>query len=444
MNRLALEKLQQWYCKENRKPMVIWGARQVGKTYLIKELFAKQQFEDYVYIDLKKDSDACKFFNSTCNPEEYLKYIETRYEKTVSNACPLIFDEVQVCSNVLTSLKYFCQDFPELPVIATGSMVRLAIRHNAEDFLFPVGKIESLNLFPLTFEEYLLNANKNLLNSIKDGYKKNKPLTEYEHEIAMDYLYQFLTIGGMPEVVDTFLSTQSYVKARSVLKEIYDNYLADMDQYNVSQETILKTRNVYKNVFSQLNKENHNFKISHIEKGKSNRDYFNAYQWLEMSKVVYRCTKKEGKVSLPLMVNEEDSGSFRIYLADSGLFTYQSGISQSDFFVKDKRNTLSGVFFENYIADELASKDIPLFFWTGKSGGEFEFIVYYEGQVCPVDVKKTKGSLNSLSVFRQSNERSVAVKISSNNFGFDSDNKIRTIPLYSVFEFAKEISTTLD
>ena len=446
MERAKLQELKKWYANKRRKPLVIWGARQVGKTYLVKDLFAKKEFKDYVYIDLKKDGDARDFFSTTSDAEKYLSYIEARYGKKISENVPLIFDEVQQCHQVLSALKYFKQDYPQLPIIATGSMVRLSIKHeesknrndNKDEFLFPVGAIDSINVYPLNFEEYLLNTNTVLLNRIKEAYRNKLPLERYEHELALNLLYEYLTIGGMPEAVSIFLEEKSFVDTKNALKEIYDNYLADMDSYNVSNETILRTKNVYKNIFSQLNKENKNFKITQIEKGKSNRDYFNAYQWLELARIVYRSRKKTGKVNLPLI--EEEEGTFRLYLSDAGMFSYQSKVSQADFFVKEKRNTLSGVFYENYVATEFASKDIPLFYWTGNSSNEFEFIVENNGKILPIDVKRGNGKLNSLEAFRRTNTKSTAIKISSNNYGYNAENDILTVPLYEVFLLADDLS----
>ena len=443
MERMKLAELEKWYRKSRRKPLVVWGARQVGKTYLVKELFAKRNFSDFLYIDLKKDDEACAFFSTTSDPEKYLRYIEARYGEKINSNVPLVFDEVQQCHQVLSSLKYFKQDYPELVVIATGSLVRLSIKHDEskgrkDDFLFPVGCIDSINVYPLTFEEYLLNANKEMLERIKKAYNDKKPLEEYEHQMALDYLYEYLAIGGMPEPLSVFLNEKSYVNARESIREIYDNYLADMDLYNVSKETISRTKNVFKNIYSELNKENKNFKIGAIEKGKSNRDYFNAYQWLELAKVIYRSKKKQGKVVSPL--SEEDDGLFRFYLSDTGVFSYQSKTSQTDYFVKEKRNSLTGIFYENYVADEFVAKEIPLFYWVGKGGHEFEFIVENQSKIIPIDVKKTKGKMNSLDAFRSVNPKTTAIKISANHFGYDEERDILTVPLYEVFLLADDLA----
>ncbi len=211
-----------------------------------------------------------------------------------------------------------------------------------------------------------------------------------------------------------------------------------MSLYNISDEMILKTRNVYKNIFSQLNKENKNFKIASLERGKSNRDYFQAYEWLDLSHVIYRSKRKEGKINSPLL---EEGGLFRLYLSDCGLFQTESNVLQSSFINSEARNELSGVFYESYVADEFVSKSIPLFYWTGKQQHEFEFIVDINGEICPVDVKKGKGTLNSLNDFRQHNKRTTAIKISSNQLGYNEENDILTVPLYMTFLLANDISS---
>lgn len=439
MERLILAHILEWYEDKDRKPLLICGARQVGKTYLLKEQFAKR-FRDYVYIDLLKDGESKGFFSSTCDPRKYLEYIEARFNKKISSDCPLILDEVQECPMAIVSLKYFCQDYRDLPVIATGSLVRVAINRmkKKEEFSFPVGKVNVMNMYPMTFEEYLLNTNPSLLRIIRESYYSHRPMDGAFHEMAMDRLYEYLAIGGMPEVVDRFIRTGSYVDAGKVISEVYGNYLADMSVYNVSDETVLKTRSIYQNIFRQLNKENKNFKIGLVDHGKSNRDYFNAYTWLELARVVYRSRKTEGYIPLPL--TEEEQGLFRYYLADQGMFVHQSRLPRSDFMVRDKRNALAGIFYENYVADELMAKGIRLFYWTGKGSHEIEFVVQNGSYAVPIDVKKSGGKLGSLEAFRTNNPRYTAVKISSGNYGYDPGTDILSIPLYQTFLLAEQLS----
>lgn len=440
MKRIYEKKLDNWLISTNRKPLILWGARQVGKTYLLTE-WAKKNFSQYIYIDLKRDEKARDYFSTTCEPEKYIKYIEATYNIKPSEKVLIIFDEIEMCKEVISSLKYFCQDYNHIPIICTGSLVRVRLRQkDDENFLFPVGKIDSINMFPMTFEEYLININPEMYERINTAYANKKPLEEYEHNLALELLYEYLSIGGMPEVVNTYKNTKSYVEVNKIIENIYLNYIDDMSQYNVSNEMILKTRKVYNNVFLELNKENNkNFKIGNIEKGKSNRDYMSAYEWLSLARLIHICKKIDGTVRVPL--TESSNSVFRIYLSDAGLFNYQGKIKQTEFFVKNEQNSLSGVFYENYVAAEFVANDIPLYFWKGKSDSEFEFLLAKNNDIYPVDVKKSKGKLGSLDSYRKVNGKdAMAIKVSANNYGYNKERNILTIPLYEVYLLAKEYS----
>lgn len=438
MKRIYEKKLDNWLISTNRKPLILWGAGQVGKTFLLIE-WAKKNFSQYVYIDLKREEKARDYFSTTCEPEKYIKYIEATYNVRPSENVPLIFDEIEMCKEVISALKYFCQDYNHIPIICTGSLVRVRLRQNDdENFLFPVGKIDSINMFPMTFEEYLININPEMYERINTAYVNKKPLEEYEHNLALELLYEYLSIGGMPEVVNTYINTKSYVEVNKIIENIYLNYIDDMSQYNISNETILKTRKIYNNVFLELNKENNkNFKISNIDKGKSNRDYMSAYEWLSLARLIHICKKIDGTVRVPLI--ESSNSVFRIYLSDIGLFNYQGKIKQTEFFVKNEQNSLSRVFYENYVAAEFVANDIPLYFWKGKSDSEFEFLLAKNNDIYPVDVKKSKGKLGSLDSYRKlNNDDAMAIKISANNYGYNKERNILTIPLYEVYLLAKE------
>lgn len=440
MKRIYEKKLDNWLISTNRKPLILWGARQVGKTYLLTE-WAKKNFSQYIYIDLKRDEKARDYFSTTCEPEKYIKYIEATYNIKPSENVLIIFDEIEMCKEVISSLKYFCQDYNRIPIICTGSLVRVRLRQkDDENFLFPVGKIDSINMFPMTFEEYLININPEMYERINTAYANKKPLEEYEHNLALELLYEYLSIGGMPEVVNTYKNTKSYVEVNKIIENIYLNYIDDMSQYNVSNEMILKTRKIYNNVFLELNKENNkNFKIGNIDKGKSNRDYMSAYEWLSLARLIHICKKIDGTVRVPLI--ESSNSVFRIYLSDAGLFNYQGKVKQTEFFVKNEQNSLSGVFYENYVAAEFVANDIPLYFWKGKSDSEFEFLLVKNNDIYPVDVKKSKGKLGSLDSYRKVNGKdAMAIKISANNYGYNKERNILTIPLYEVYLLAKEYS----
>ena len=445
MQRNATELLIEWNKGEERKPLIVWGARQVGKTYLILEIFAKTYYKNnYIYIDFKIEDDICDFCLQTANAKKIIEYISLKTGKDINKDTLLIFDEIQECPNIISSLKYFCQDYREIPVIATGSMVRIKLQRETHKrgtsknyFLFPVGKINQITVYPMTFDEFLLNYNQVMYKTVKTSYSQKKQLDENIHNLVMEAFYKYLLVGGMPEAVSTFLKSENLLKTRKILKDLYDNYLADMELYQASQESILRSRMVYDNIYNELNKESKNFSPGLIEPKSKNRDFQTPIQWLTTAHVVNQSFQIKEHVTMPLM--QESSSNFRLFLADIGIFSYQSGINAASFISNERENTLSGIFFENYVANELVAKEQKLFYWKGKAYAEFEFIVESDNKLYPIDVKKGRGSLNSLSKFAEHNKFEFAIKISKNNYHYDKERRILNIPFYYVPFFAKEL-----
>ena len=446
MYRKYIEDLKKWLNNPRRKPLMIWGARQTGKSYLVEELFAKQFFANkYVYIDCRTERDIVHYCSEHINATEVLNYISLKKNINIDKNVLLIFDEAQECLPIITLMKYFCQDYREIPIIVTGSMVRIKIkRYNnkrgpkiEEGFLFPVGKIDELYIYPMNFEEYLINRNKVLYTYLVDAYHKKTAISSEMHELSLSVFYEYLLIGGMPEAVDIFLETGSYQLSREVLKTLYNNYLSDMDLYQASSESIIRSRKIYEEIFSQLNKESKNFSPSLIGKGLKSRDLLSPIDWLTTSFIVEKSFLVNEIVTCPL-VSINDS-LFRLYLCDIGMFSYQSNIDPTYFISKESRNYFSGIFFENYVANELTNVGVKLFYWKGKNNSELEFIIQQNYEIIPIDVKKTKGKLGSLEKFKNHNKCNLAIKISSNQFGYDSTNKILTIPFYYVFLLCKDI-----
>lgn len=444
MERLAIQKIIEWNKSSNRKPLIVWGARQVGKTYLVKDIFAEKYYKNnYIYIDFKQEDKIREFCFSTANAGKIIEFISLQKSKSINAKTLLIFDEVQECPNIISALKYFCQDFREIPVIATGSMVRIKLQrevhkqgsNNNSQFLFPVGKINQISIYPLTFEEFILNSNKLLYQKIKKAYLEKTALDKSVHELALEQVYKYMLVGGMPEAVDTYLTKQNLFESREILKVLYDNYLSDMELYQASRESILRSRALFSNIYKELNKESKNFSPGLIEEKSKTRDYVTAIDWLTMAHIVNKSYQLKEHITMPLI--QDNSSNFRLYLADSGMFSYQSGINASSFVSPDKENILSGIFFENFVANELIAQGIPLFYWKGKLSAELEFIVESNNKLFPIDVKKGRGTLNSLEKFSNHNKFECAIKVSSNNYGFDEARKILTIPFY-YFSFIAE------
>ena len=445
MERTAIAKLIKWNESARRKPLIVWGARQVGKTYLIKDIFAEKYYKkNYIYIDFKKDDDFNEFCSQTANAEKIIEYISLSKGKQITDKTLLIFDEVQECPNIISALKYFCQDFREIPVIATGSMVRIKLqrmtnkRGGGQKFLFPVGKIDQITIYPMTFDEFLMNSNRILYNKVKAAYESKTPLDVQIHTLAMDQVYRYLLLGGMPEAVDAFIETGNLFVAREILKTLYDNYLSDMDLYQASREAILRSRTLFSNIYRELNKESKNFSPGLIEEKSKTRDFASAIEWLTMAHVVNQSYQLKEHVTMPLI--KDDDSSFRLFLGDIGMFSYQSGINAASFVSNERENTLSGIFFENFIAGELVAKGNPLFYWKGKASSELEFIIESNNKLFPIDVKKGRGVLNSLEKFSNHNKYECAIKISSGNYGYDESKKLLTVPFYFASFVANDLA----
>ena len=447
MERIALQKLIDWDKDKRKKPLIVWGARQVGKTYLVKEIFAETYYKNnYIYIDCKKEDEIREFCSETANAEKIIEYISLRKGKQINEKTLLIFDEVQECPNIISSLKYFCQDYREIPVIATGSMVRIKLQREThkrgsnenDKFLFPVGKINQITVYSMTFDEFLMNSNKLLYNAIKKAYEDKQPLDSQIHELALEQVYKYLLIGGMPEAVEAYIEDNNLLESREILKVLYDNYLADMELYQASQEAVLRSRVLFQNIYRELNKESKNFSPGLIEEKSKTRDFATSIQWLTMAHIVNQSFQLKEHITMPLIPDSESN--FRLFLGDIGMFSYQSGINAASFISSERENTLSGIFFENFVANELIAKEHKLFYWRGKSSAELEFIIESDNKLYPIDVKKGRGTLNSLEKFSNHNKFEYAIKVSKNNYGYNPEQKLLTVPFYFIPFVSKDLA----
>lgn len=423
------------------------GARQVGKTYLVKDIFAEEYYkENYIYIDCKIEDEIRGFCSETANAEKIIEYISLRKGKKITEKTLLIFDEVQECPNIISALKYFCQDFRDIPVIATGSMVRIKLQREThkrgvggkDKFLFPVGKINQMTVYPMTFDEFLMNGNRVLYNGVKKAYDNRQPLDSNVHELALEQVYKYLLVGGMPEAVEAYVEDNNLFESREILTALYDNYLSDMELYQASQEAVLRSRALFQNIYKELNRELKKFSPGLIEEKSKTRDFATSVQWLTMAHVVNQSFQLKEHITMPLM--PENESNFRLFLGDIGMFSQQSGINAASFISSERETTLSGIFFENFVANELIAKGHKLFYWRGKSSAELEFIIESDNKLYPIDVKKGRGALGSLEKFSHHNKFEFAIKISKNNYGYNAEQKLLTVPFYFVPFVARDLA----
>lgn len=347
----------------------------------------------------------------------------------------IIFDEIQACERAITALKYFNEEANEYHIIAAGSLLGVVL--NRKNVSFPVGKVDELKMYPLNFEEFLCALDqKILLETIKKCYKNNEYLDDVLHNKALQLFRSYLVIGGMPEAVNNFLKTNSYISATRLVGKIYNNYLNDLSKYTTKSEAI-KNKACYESITSQLFKENKNFKYSEVEKGKNSQYFGSSIDWLLYAGI---CLKSK-LVSVPKkpLKFHLDEHLFRLYLSDVGLFRYCADLNISSILNVNYRDDITEILAENYVACEFTSNNINLCYWTGKRLSEIEFMIEDENNVIPVEVKAgVRVTSKSLDVYRQMNKFTYGYRISRKNFGFE--NNIKSVPLYAVFCLCNEIN----
>ena len=314
MRRKIEDKLVQWKNRE-RMPLLLYGARQVGKTYILTE-FGEKYFDNTVYVNLETNLSVAGYFDDDISPERLIRFLETTVNAEIIPGKTLIFfDEVQSCERALTALKYFCELAPEYHVAAAGSLPGVAV--NRERFSFPVGKVESVNLYPFDFEEFLWAVGEQrLADTIRECYESASPMPEALHNKAIELYRYYLIVGGMPAAVDSFAKTGKLVLVPNVQNEIVGNYVADMAKYANSSEAV-KIRACYNSIPAQLAKENRKFQYKVVQKGGSSALFSASTDWLTQAGVVLKCRRLEHARN-PISVYA-DLSSFKLYMSDVGL-----------------------------------------------------------------------------------------------------------------------------
>lgn len=429
MKRKISQFLIKWKNNPYRKPLILQGARQVGKTYSILE-FGRNNYENVAYFNFETNPSIGKTFEESLEPGYLIPILSRIANQTIVREKTLIFfDEVQLCERAITSLKYFCENAPEYHVIAAGSLLGLAV--GREKYSFPVGKVDMKTLYPMDFEEFLLALNEeSLVTKIQNCYDNNTQMPQAVHEAAMNYYRQFLVVGGMPDCVDKFVETKDYILIRHTQKTILASYLNDMSKYNRENE-IKKTRLVYDNITVQLSKKNTRFQYKLIKKGGRASEFENAIEWLTLSGIATRIYQVEQAVK-PLE-NYRNIDSFKTYVSDVGLLCAKKDVVAEDvLYLSEELNDFKGGMTENYVCCQLIANGYTCYYWLSSRGAEVDFIIQRAGKIIPVEVKSAENTkAKSLSVYIETYKPEYSIKISGKNFGFE--NGIKTIPLYATF-----------
>jgi len=425
MKRKIENTLLEWKNSLDRKPLLLSGARQVGKTYSLLA-FGRECYDNVVHINLDANSIVRGYFEEDITPGRIIQMLEGEvHEKIIPGKTLIILDEIQASERALASLKYFCEDTPEYHIAAAGSLLGVAV--NRQNYSFPVGKVQSVAMYPLDFEEYLIARGEEYLSGeIRDHYSFTRKMPAPLHEKAIRLYREYLITGGMPASVSALISGKKLIEIPIIQQEIMDNYIADMAKYASPQESV-RIRACYNSIPAQLGKENSKFQYKVVQKGGTATIFGEAIDWLEQAGVVQKCIKTE-RGDTPIAAYE-DLSSFKLYMADVGMLAMKSGMQQS-VILSSVHNIFAGALTENFAAQQLAALGFKLHYWKSAHAAELDFLVEHQGEILAIEVKRNEHTKSrSLSVFMETYKPDRAVKLSLKNFGYT--NGIFAIPLYA-------------
>jgi len=429
MQRKIISELLVWKNNKNRKPLILNGARQVGKTFII-QTFAKTNFDNLIYINMEIETSFRDFLDGDISPKRIIQHLElTKKQKITPEKTLIFFDEIQACERALTSLKYFCEQAPEYHVTAAGSLLGVAV--NREKYSFPVGKVDEYYLFPLDFEEFLWALGyQKFAEEIKIHFENNEPLNTALHQLGLDLYKKYLVVGGMPAAVKSFVETESFLNAQIIQNDIFNEYTADMSKY-ADTTTSVKIRACYNSVPAQLAKENRKFQYKIVQKGGTATIFGESIEWLNFAGTVLKCQKiTTGNIPIAVYVYFPD---FKLYMSDVGLLALKSGLPAELLVAQNnEENIFMGSVTENYVAQAFTANKIPLFYWKNDNTAEIDFVLQKGVDVIPVEVKRGINTRSkSLNIFTEQYNCKYSIRISQKNFGFE--NNIKSVPLYAVF-----------
>jgi len=430
MKRDVYQLLEQWKISPRRKPLILDGARQVGKTHSLKH-FGKTSYESVAYLNFEKDEKLAEYFEGTLDPKQIIQILSIHTEIEIEPASTLlIFDEIQNCPKALNSLKYFCEEANGYHVVAAGSLLGIK---TAGGKGFPVGKVNFLHLYPLTFFEFLSAMGQDKTRLFLEEYHTYEPFPNPLHEKLLQLLKLYFFIGGMPEAVAEYAKTEKLSVVREIQQEILNAYEKDFAKHAPSHE-IMNITTTWKQVHRQLAKENKKFIFAAIRKSARGRDYEQAIQWLLDAGLIHKsCLVASPKFPLSAYA---DSNAFKIFLIDVGLLGAQSNLSPQVIIDGNLLFTeFKGALTENYVAQELiAIKRKEPYYWTSEGIAKIDFLIEEEHEIYPLEVKAgANQKKKSLLVYNQKYAPPKLIRATAMNLKHDGD--IYNYPLYLISRF---------
>lgn len=425
MQRFILKKLIEWKESKYRKPLILKGARQVGKTYILKQ-FGKENYEGVAYFNFDHDEDLYNLFENTKDPKRILEQLAFIYGKAIIPGKTLIiFDEIQECPNALNSLKYFYEEANEYHIACAGSLLGIRLSHTS----FPVGKVDFLNMYPMTFSEFLIADNAQNLVDYMNSLEKIEKIPDIFFNQLEEKLKAYFIIGGMPEAVSAWVNEKDMELVNKIQDNILSAYESDFSKHTQDSEAN-KISLIWNSVPSQLAKENKKFLYQVVKEGARAREYENALNWLSDANLIYKIYNVT-KADFPLKAYN-DLSAFKIYMNDVGLLRKMSNLDSKIVVEGDKLfEEFKGAFTENYVLNMLSStlNSVPNYYTFDRN--EIDFIIQYKNNIVPIEVKANKSTNNtSLTKYNEKFNNELSVRFSMNNLS--KDGKILNIPLFLI------------
>ncbi|MBX7147730.1 ATP-binding protein [bacterium] len=426
MKRIILDQLIKWSRAPGRKPLILRGARQVGKTWLLKEL--GKNYEHLAYFNFDADPLLKSLFEASLKPKELIKKLQLYSGQTLTpKNTLLVFDEIQECPQALNSLKYFCEEAPEHHIACAGSLLGIQM---SKEKGFPVGKVNFINIYPLSFMEFLSATEHNHLKQFLIEHDITKQMPQAFYTALLEQLKFYFFTGGMPEVVDSYVKNQNLENCRHIQNDILKSYQLDFAKHTPATD-IPKVMKLWQSIPQQLAKENKKFVYSAISKNARAREYNDALQWLKDANLIYPCHAIT-KPGVPL-VHYSSENFDKFYMLDVGLLGALSHLTSKTILTPNELFTeFKGALTENFVAQELTCyREQPLYYWTTNRMAEVDFIIENEGNVYPLEVKAGLSNRSkSLGVYNQKYQPHIAYRISQNNS--QKDNIIQNLPLFAL------------
>lgn len=424
MQRFATQKLLEWKVSTNRKPLIIEGARQVGKTWLMHE-FGKNHYNNSIYINFDRNSKIHSRFDIDLDPKRIIRDLSIHFETDITSETLIIFDEIQECKNALRSLKYFCEETPEYHIVAAGSLLGVAL-HEGDSF--PVGKVDFLKMYPLSFYEFLSAIGKNKLLELLQS-KDIESITSFKEELT-ELLRTYYFVGGMPASINSYISNGNFVDVREVQNTILNAYKLDFSKH-IPLSSYNRVDQIWDSIPRQLSKENKKFVYNVVDPKAKSKEYSIALNWLIKTGLTYSITKIS-RPSIPIRAYEEDN-FFKLYTLDVGLLGAMSDLSAKAVIDGDRVFTeFKGALTEQYVLQQMKSMGIKsIHYWTSSATAEIDFVINLDDFVVPIEVKaSTNKQAKSLKIYKEKYSPKKSFRISLNDYKASGD--LHNIPLYAV------------